>query len=1159
MKIHSVSRSASGFALIVSLSLMILLALVAVGLLSLATVQVRGSGVADASQQAKANARLGLVMALAELQRTMGPDQRISAPGAQKLAASDTSARQFWLGTWDSWTPDNGASNDELRPETTPFHRWLISGKETVVGPMGEGAVGNAGSEEGLAKRLATLTQGGSAADPVRAGIIEVEKGGYAWWVADQNTKAKLGNPVDAVADVEEAVDQFQASPQASPFPILGADVPRNDPRLNRLVTLGTSELFTDVANTGIPMIHTATPYATGLLTNVHDGGLRKDLSFILETPWDDRRKEPLYTAGSTPGINFSELWLYHNLWGEIEYGPPTHADGTSFGSGVPFIRHGGPDQPSGKTGAEVVREDPFYTYTFMTKLRGTFAFSLFTKKKKDNATNKDYYDLFLVFDPIVTLWNPYNVAYHIPHKHYNGLKFWGIPYSIVFRFQKPDGTTKEVTKTMQSLIDNQQDYLHLQVGTSQSNQNMVMRSGEVQVISQGFDEKIEGPPGNRRVYGQLGWNLGSGLEYDVPTGLSNAERDGDTKITFRLVRNDFTSNVWSLTHFNHAVGTGSGPANDETVYVGQFAVDGYAQRTRLSRGQVKAPAYPEVFHQIPADLSRSKTMKEIEIPKDDPSLIAERKWPIFVYSTGVRTSFDNEGYLGTRFTGHPFLRTNPKSRELDLARPNPQSRRLVPLQLGIRPANGRIIDNNIKGLGFYGADYTAAAGSSHVITHALPLSPVVSLGTFQNAIANGQLEFGARSLGGDPEIDGDQARRYLLPSISHPIANSFAPSVMKKDEIRSRQTENDWDIADHSYLANLALWDDYFVSSISPKTTPVHHSPAQGRQEQKESLKNFLEGNDDPAVALPNSRYLPRVAEPEVTLDELFPGVEAAPDAADKIAAHILVDGAFNVNSTSVDAWRSVLSGLRETQVPVRDALAMPTEAKLTEPGDEMTPVNSLLIPGGGPISESDLSRVNDKAQWTGFRVLTDEQITELAEAIVKQVRLRGPFLSLADFVNRRPGTDTDLALSGALQSALDDEEVSINQPLRQGTRSLSVAAATSQGYEFPEAEAGAKAVGAPAYVKQGDLLTALAPFISVRGDTFLIRSYGEATDADGNVLARAWCEATVQRMPEYLDLSESPEVSPPLKDANKVFGRRFQIVSFRYLSPEEIVTPEA
>jgi hypothetical protein len=82
---------------------------------------------------------------------------------------------------------------------------------------------------------------------------------------------------------------------------------------------------------------------------------------------------------------------------------------------------------------------------------------------------------------------------------------------------------------------------------------------------------------------------------------------------------------------------------------------------------------------------------------------------------------------------------------------------------------------------------------------------------------------------------------------------------------------------------------------------------------------------------------------------------------------------------------------------------------------------------------------------------------------------------------------------------------------------------------------------------------LQVIGSTLSARSDTFRIRAYGDATDASGKVLARAYCEAIVQRLPEPLD--PDPSGLNPAKQNTRIdFGRKFQIVSFRWMKPEEI-----
>jgi hypothetical protein len=120
---------------------------------------------------------------------------------------------------------------------------------------------------------------------------------------------------------------------------------------------------------------------------------------------------------------------------------------------------------------------------------------------------------------------------------------------------------------------------------------------------------------------------------------------------------------------------------------------------------------------------------------------------------------------------------------------------------------------------------------------------------------------------------------------------------------------------------------------------------------------------------------------------------------------------------------------------------------------------------------------------------------------------------------------------------------------------------------FRTPDAAEGSRFAGIPGYVIQSDLLKPIANTLAVRDDTFRIRAYGEALDSGGKVVARAWCEAVVQRMPEYVDPFNVPEEparilrtdgtfedNPKLAPANRRFGRRFHIVDFRWLNANEV-----
>ena len=108
---------------------------------------------------------------------------------------------------------------------------------------------------------------------------------------------------------------------------------------------------------------------------------------------------------------------------------------------------------------------------------------------------------------------------------------------------------------------------------------------------------------------------------------------------------------------------------------------------------------------------------------------------------------------------------------------------------------------------------------------------------------------------------------------------------------------------------------------------------------------------------------------------------------------------------------------------------------------------------------------------------------------------------------------------------------------------------------YRFPAAAVGYNAYGLPGWTRQADVLRPLAPILSARDDTFTIRAHGDARDKEGNIVSRAICEAVVRRTRAYVDPRDAADLATaPKSPVNVAFGRRFEIVSFRWLSPSEI-----
>ena len=523
--------------------------------------------------------------------------------------------------------------------------------------------------------------------------------------------------------------------------------------------------------------------------------------------------------------------------------------------------------------------------------------------------------------------------------------------------------------------------------------------------------------------------------------------------------------------------------------------------------------------------------------------------------------------------------------------------------------AIGEVPVQNLGESSYYGGGYTAEFGTTRVVQREIPTLPPMSIAALSHAHLGGfslanesAVEFNNPSRNGIKRMLRDITRSQgyqrvtafgqagLAPHTLQAIGNSYAhpkipadkafttwtrlfdydsngvntPKTRFQDPVVTRPGgEYDVPVADHSYLANKALWDEYFFSSISPQPADIPFFSAS--RTAKEVAREFFFED----VSLPNRRFIPNIKNiDEEALDVLFDGNPLAVGGLyDSIAIHMMVNGSFNINSTSVNAWKIFLSSHRANAINYYENGSSPTEHQTAS---NKTPVGFGSLPNAEPITDSILADPANSEQWTGWREISDTQIDQLAEAIVYQVKRRGPFLSISEFINRRlDSANTDLAVKGALQAALDFEgetgssipEVTINKAFRSKLRSLdneiTASMKNDSNTKFPEAFDGPAAYGSAPYVDQADLLRGFAGLLTPRGDTFKIRAYGDALDAAGNVVARAWCEATVQRTPAYVDPLADENYLPQadlVSDSNRKFGRRFRISKFRWMNPDEI-----
>lgn len=1176
--------------------LMLLLVTLAFGLLNLASIEMRKSTRGDQAALAKANARLALMQAIGQLQRTMGPDQRVSATA--EILRKDVK-QPHWTGVWRS-TLDNGGSfmsrNDlagSLRDErweqqldpAEEVMEWLVSGNGDPTAASSAAMIGLFNDGNRPVVEVPKLEVAGKS-----GGVA----GHLAWWTGDLGVRANLRTNDPRAGLAANRADPGSGglfrvmTSQAADMKLMDGGVELENGDRDKLVSPRMVSLVGVDAGWSRKHNFDFTTDSSGVLADVADGGLKHDLTAYFQT------------GGVAPFKNLAGLTDNDSLVGPtVQPGVGAAVSryasaGPRFGLlrdwarlAVPFsgknvsARLPEFDPAAGKSSSAraLANEQP-------VKLAGNQQAALqpilveatnFTQMStylnKDGPTK--WYQIRQLMYPRVVLWNPYNCD----------LKF---DHSIIMI----QGNGRQEMRTLNRTSSGYEfiaDWLNFEGGRS------IQFGGVAGILdSEGYNDPYMGSyyfsipattfrPGECLVFSPAkaaeydGYSAYRPTDYNLNENILSCEVMPDPGRCYYVSASDYADPNDPNENFGidflpfefwyeptpNIFGTGANGIDFQ----------GDDSRAILKQVPARAKVTFESFDKLPQLSVLSGSLqygagREPRIAWSEyghmPMQLLDKDRPRPTVIPSVRTREGNrlrwfEEHESNRKSG--ALAGTPYLEDALLANWNPRASFILrsPWENigGIAPwffgAYTRdLFDQRVswddqapvpRGGRYHGNPFgPPQEGNGSYVLFDVPRSEtgLVSIGQFQHAKLSDLIWHPSYAVGNslaDPRLGtGGFGGLNRTASISSQTSSASlggfgASEIGWSDDTRRAAGKDDWAatarailgdvpasdnlVYDLSFEVNQKLWDRYYLSSGSPF-----------------EKRKFLEGAA--MFPLPNGRMvLAPATRASATVDRLTDFHHSA--------YQLMVNGAFNVNSTRVEAWKALLGSTRRSGFGTGGNVPFP---RVLNPRDDAWK--------NGDPADSD-------AVWAGYRELTELEIGKLAQAIVAEVKLRGPFVSLADFVNRRLAGD-ETGRMGALQAAI--EKAGLNSTLTNEYPLNNKVALPDYSHpdHLPDAtrleqtlKPASKAWGAPAYLIQADVLQVLGPVLTARSDTFVIRAYGDAVDAAGRIQTRAWCEAVVQRTPQPLDPDESG-LNPRLAGQAGDFGRRFTITSFRWLSPEEI-----
>lgn len=259
----------NGFALVIALSLLALIILLLLSVSSLVRIEALSGNAYRENLLARENAFLALNVAVGNLQRWAGPDQRVTAP-AEVLNGTHISKTKI-TGIWDS-DPDSPTFGETVT--------WLTSKVDDATFDV---------TTDAAVADTVELVGAKGVFEPVRAETLDVigasgvPSGRYAWWVGDEGVKASLALSPHDDSQPDALRTRFSVRHAVELAPGWG-DLSK-DSDWGKLIKPNDAVFMADLDPTEVAdRFHDFTPLAKGVIVDVRNGGLRRDLTVGLSS-----------------------------------------------------------------------------------------------------------------------------------------------------------------------------------------------------------------------------------------------------------------------------------------------------------------------------------------------------------------------------------------------------------------------------------------------------------------------------------------------------------------------------------------------------------------------------------------------------------------------------------------------------------------------------------------------------------------------------------------------------------------------------------------------------------------------------------------------------------------------------------------------------------